>query len=374
MHVGIVGGGYAGQMALVRLRQAGCQVTLVDRSAEWTERTRLHQQVATGRAVTRPFRALTDRAGARFVQGTAVGFSEAGVQLDDGSTVRCDRVLVAAGSVPARRLPGEAAHAFALGDAAERTEMRARLLALPAGATVAVIGTGLTGLELASEIAEAHPHLDVALYGPTPSDFSAGAQAVLTRSLDALGVRRVSTWVEAVEPDGVVVGGRKETAQLVLSAAGMRAPAWLGHAGLPVDAHGRIHVDGALRVVGHPNLYATGDCAATGLRMACATAMPLGCHAASSILWDLEGKPAQPLSFGYRTRFLSLGRKRAVVQLTDADDQPVDRHLGGRLGALAKEAVLYAAAGMASWEARLQTRMFHWFPGSAHALALATSA
>lgn len=46
-----------------------------------------------------------------------------------------------------------------------------------------------------------------------------------------------------------------------LACTGSRAPAWLAAAGLPVDPDGRVHTEASLQVVGHPGVFAAGDCA-----------------------------------------------------------------------------------------------------------------
>ncbi|MCS5691865.1 selenide, water dikinase SelD [Cyanobium sp. FGCU-6] len=46
-----------------------------------------------------------------------------------------------------------------------------------------------------------------------------------------------------------------------LLCTGSRAPAWLAAAGLPVDpGDGRVRTEASLAVIGHPNLFASGDC------------------------------------------------------------------------------------------------------------------
>jgi NADH dehydrogenase len=52
-------------------------------------------------------------------------------------------------------------------------------------------------------------------------------------------------------------------ASLCVWAAGIRAPAFLGQLGLPVNKGGQLEVDGALRVKGSADIYALGDCAAS---------------------------------------------------------------------------------------------------------------
>ena len=97
-----------------------------------------------------------------------VGVEGGALTLEDGTRHVFDRVILAAGSVVDRSVPGVREHALALGDPREAARIYARVEALEPGDTVVVVGAGLTGLELATELAEAHPHLVVHLIG-TPS-------------------------------------------------------------------------------------------------------------------------------------------------------------------------------------------------------------
>src|SRR5262249_22532074 len=77
-HVLVLGAGYAGQMAAARLalRAPDTALTVVDASATFVERIRLHQLAAGGRVAARPMRALLPRRAA-FVQGRVVGWDAA---------------------------------------------------------------------------------------------------------------------------------------------------------------------------------------------------------------------------------------------------------------------------------------------------------
>ena len=46
-----------------------------------------------------------------------------------------------------------------------------------------------------------------------------------------------------------------------LRCTGSRPPKWLSQSGLPINAEGRLETLPTLQVIGHPNLFATGDCA-----------------------------------------------------------------------------------------------------------------
>jgi NADH dehydrogenase FAD-containing subunit len=115
-----------------------------------------------------------------------------------------------------------------------------------------------------------------------------------------------------------------------------------------------MQVDAALRSVAHPNIYAVGDAAATPLRMACATAMPMGAYAADHLAARLNGQPQiEPFRFAYVLQCLSLGRRRALVQFVDRDDTPQERIITGWWGARIKELICRFTVWSLRWEKRV---------------------
>ena len=370
MKVAIVGGGFAGRMAVTRLARAGHGVTLIDPFDDFVERTRLHEAAAVGRSVRHPHRRLTDAVGAQFHRGRVVGVEDGTLHLQDGQTQTFDRIVISAGSVVDRSVPGVREHALALGDPEEAAQIHARLGALAEGATVVVVGAGATGQELATEIAEAH-RLSVILIGDPEVGLSTGGSRIVRRAMAELGVEVQRARVRSVGVDGLETDRGPLSADLVLWAGGMRAPSWMASAGLPVDARGQLVVEPSLRVRGRPHLVAAGDCAASGLRMSCAVAMPLGCHAAETLVREARGLDPRPFRFAYVHRLVSFGRRRAVAQLTLADDAPRTA-IGGRPASWYKDAVLYSAVRAPEWEARTGASLYGWPKGQARA-ALPTS-
>jgi NADH:ubiquinone reductase (H+-translocating) len=104
---------------------------------------------------------------------------------------------------------------------------------------------------------------------------------------------------------------------------------------------------------------AAGDCAGTPLRMACATAMPMGCHAADVVVRAARGAEPRPFRFGFLIRCVSLGRSRGLIQGVDALDGPTWA-LGGRTAAAVKEAICQVAARSADWEAGSGVPLYGW--------------
>jgi NADH dehydrogenase FAD-containing subunit len=203
-----------------------------------------------------------------------------------------------------------------------------------------VAGGGLTGIELAAEIAEAEPQWSVRLVtaGEVGPGLSGPGRDHVRRVLAAHGVR--------LDEGHHVAGPGELDADVVVWAASMAARTELaGTAGLALTG-GRIAVDPALRSVSHPAIYAAGDAAAAAspaagqLRMACATALPTGAHAARAVLADLRGGEPAPLRFRFHIQCVSLGRRDGLVQLVHADDSPRRQVVTGRTAAAAKEQVV----------------------------------
>ncbi|MGQ5639603.1 MULTISPECIES: NAD(P)/FAD-dependent oxidoreductase [unclassified Streptomyces] len=355
----ILGGGYAGMSAAVQLatrvkRREDVQVTLVNAQERFTERLRLHMTATGQRLDELSIPELLDGTGARFVRGwvTAVDADARTVRIDDDRVLHYDTLVYGLGSVAdTAAVPGVGDHAYTL-DSLQDAEMLADRLAWLGSGTVVVVGSGLTGVESAAEIAERHPELNVVLLGREEpgAAMNPKAGAYLRSALDRLGVR-VRSGVEAVKvlPGSVeLAGGESVAADAVLWVSGTRVSPLAAAAGLAVDERGRIVTDATLRSVSHPDVYAIGDAAAIRqgygvMHGTCQSGMPTGVHAAVSVVRTLKGKRPKPFRFGYYHTPVSLGRHDAVVQFTHPDNSPRRIHLTGRPAVRYKETVTASA-------------------------------
>ncbi|SCF09083.1 NADH dehydrogenase, FAD-containing subunit [Micromonospora coriariae] len=351
----ILGAGYAGMAAAIQLaartrRRADVQVTLVNAQERFTERLRLHM-VATGQHLREmDIPALLADTGAQFVRGwvTAVDAHAKTVRIDDSRVLHYDTLVYGLGSVADTALvPGVEEHAYTLDSADDAASLADRLAPLADG-TVVVVGSGLTGVESAAEIAERYPELNVVLVGRREpgATLNPRARAYLRAALDRLGVRvRCGTAVTKVLPDSVELAGETPiAADVVLWTGGTRVSPLATAAGLTVDDGGRVVTDATLRSVSHPDVYAIGDAAAIRqgygvMHGTCQSGMPTGVHAAVSIARALDGRRPRPFRFGYYHTPVSLGRRDAVVQFTHPDDSPRRVCLTGRAAVWYKETV-----------------------------------
>ncbi|MGI5292264.1 NAD(P)/FAD-dependent oxidoreductase [Nonomuraea polychroma] len=349
----VLGGGYTGIAAAIRVavrtRRIGGRVTLVNASARFTERLRLHQTAAGEKLADHSLEDVLSGTGIRFVQGRVAGL-DAGrreARLDDGRVLGYDKLIYALGTVTDGSVPGVAEHAHVYDDYEGTTQLAERLAALGRG-TAVVAGGGLTGIESAAELAEAHPDLHVILVtrGRPGAMMGEKARAYLDAALERLGVEvRAGMDITKVLPDAVeLAGGELIPSDATLWTTGTRGLPVAAESGLTVDERGRIVVDSALRSVSHPDVYAVGDGAAITqpfgvLHGTCQGGIPAGLHAAGSLTATLRGKTPKPFRFGYVHQPVSLGRKDAVIQFTRPDDSPRRWFLTGRAAVAYKETV-----------------------------------
>lgn len=325
------------------------EVTLLDPSDRFTERVRLHE-LAAGRAdVTHPLAGLLRGTGVRHlaVRATALDPAARLVTTDDGRSLPYDRLVYALGSRTAETA-GERAYTAESADA-----LRKRLLDGPG--SLAVVGGGLTGIEMATELAEAYAQWNVRLLtsGPVAAGHSPRGRSHIRGVLTDRGVR-VEEGTRIADADAV-------DADVVVWAASMVPnTALASEAGLSLDpaGSGRIEVDATLRSVSHPDIYAVGDAAASHapdagrLRMSCATAIPTGAHAATSITSESHGRTPEPLRFGYLLQCVSLGRHDGLIQFVRPDDSPRNHILTGRPAARTKEQVVRSTVRLLRLTAR----------------------
>ncbi|MFI8829932.1 NAD(P)/FAD-dependent oxidoreductase [Streptomyces afghaniensis] len=389
----VLGAGYTGAIAAGRLarrlHRADVAITLVNAEPDFVERVRMHQ-LATGQDLkARPFSEMFAGTGVELRLAKVIGVDvdrrtvtvvgEDGPGEPEAEELEYDTLVYALGSGwNDQGVPGAAEHAHQIAGRPGALRLRERLARLDAGESVVVVGGGLTGLEAATEIAEARPDLDVALAarGELGDWLSPKGRGHLRKVFDRLGITvHEHALVTAVEADRVTTAdGATIPAAVTLWTTGFAVHPIAKATTLDVTDTGRIVVDGTMRSVSHPDVYAIGDAAlAMGpgdkpLRMSCASGTPMAWQAADAIAARLTGGKLPNAPLRYFNQCISLGRREGLIQYVTADDRAVRAALTGRLAAVYKELVCKGAVwGVANPTLGLPTRRRHVVGQSARA-------
>jgi len=376
----VLGAGYAGLRCALRLawRDPSVSITVVDARDTFCERVRLHQ-VAAGQSVPRRSLATMCReAGVAFVQARAQRIDAARrVVVTDVGELRYDRLVLALGSHTDLSTPGAAEHCDRVAEEASAIAIARRLAHLPDGASVAVVGGGLTGIETATELAESYPRLHFTLVARDPLGHGLAAESGTRRvraTLSRLGVVvRDRFAVHAVERGRLIGEGDAIPFHVCVWTAGFRASSLARESGLRVDGNDRLHVDATLRCPEHPEIYAIGDAAMPDaplapMLMSCRLALPMAALAADNLARDRAGASLKHFVARDAGRCVSLGRTEGVLQFHRMDGRLRGASMGGGTTAWVKEKIVRYTVAVLRGEASKAARARRTAP----ALAAAT--
>ena len=267
----IVGGGYAGT-TLARALDASFDVVLVE------PRDAFVHNVAAIRAIVDQdligkIILLYDRLlkRGRVVRDRVLSVAEGEVRLASGQSLSGDAIVLATGSTYAQPFKPVTDLTADFRTASASTSAKVK-----AAKSIAIVGAGAVGVELAGEIASTLKGKSVTLVSSTRTlfpEFPTALGASLAAQLKAMGVTvKTGVTADGVQTDRPGPGplrlssGETVQADLVIPAIGTRPQAGLlaSHAQARFDRLGRCLVDGWMRPAGLKTVFAIGDMAANG--------------------------------------------------------------------------------------------------------------
>jgi NADH dehydrogenase len=353
-HIVIIGAGFGGLNAALKLGHHPVRITIIDRRNHHTFQPLLYQVATAGLSpgeIASPIRGIVrGRHNIEVVLGEVQDFDlDRRVVKLENRELPYDYLIVAAG----------ASHAYfghdeweplapGLKTIEDALEIRRRVLlafelaerrAASGGGQVqlnfVVVGGGPTGVELAGTLsgiarralADEFNSIDpkqtrtILLEGGPrvlpayPEDLSRSAE----EQLRELGVEvHTSAMVTGIEPAAVIMGKTRLPAAVIIWAAGVAASPLGKKLGAPTDRSGRVLVNPDLSIPGHDHVFVIGDLASLkqkngqpvpGLAPA---AIQEGKATARNILRDLEGKPRKDFHYLDKGSLATIGRAAAV--------------------------------------------------------------
>jgi NADH dehydrogenase len=375
-HIVVVGGGAGGLELVTRLgdrlgRPGKARVTLIERSRTHLWKPLLHEIAAGSMDLERhaiDYLAQSHWHCFRYRFGEMIGLDRAKREIkvaatydEEGRLITPERsfnydilVMSVGGHSNDFGTPGARDHALSLDTPDDAARFNRRLInaclrahtqpeaVRPEQLHVTIIGAGATGVELAAELHRTTR--SVVAYGLDRIDPTKDLRITLIEAADrilpALPVRLsqsaegllrdldvdvlTGTRVTEVRSDGVILAdGRKIGSELVVWAAGIKAPDFLREIdGLETNRANQLVVTPTLQTTRDPDIYALGDCASAPWlgRDGAVPPRAQAAHQQASFLYRqlvnrIKGKP--PAEFQYRDfgSLVSLGEYSTVGNL-----------------------------------------------------------
>lgn len=359
----IVGGGFAGTYAAMRMRplaRARHRVTLVS-----TENFMQYQpflpEVASGtidpRAMVVPLRPLLRHVSIVVGEVTAIEHAERRVQVRIAGAgtleIGYDHIVLAAGSwsrvLP---IPGLAEHGVGFKTVQEAIWLRNHVLSRldlaaetadadrrRAALTFVFVGGGFAGVEALGELEDLardalanYPSIALAdmrwvmveaadrILPELPADLAGYARLQLARR----GIEILTTTRLESATAGLIAlsDGQRFAADTLVWTAGVKPSPLAAASGFPLDDQGRVVVDEHLRVVGVPGAWAAGDIASVPDRTTGARTPPTAQHAlregrrlGRNVAASILGEPLEPFAWRSVGGVCSLGRYKGVADV-----------------------------------------------------------
>jgi NADH dehydrogenase len=348
----VLGAGFAGLWSAVaaarRLDELGAgevEVLVVNRAAWHSIRVRNYEADLDATRV--PLADVLDPIGVKHViaEVTDINVPERKVACTiNGASqpLAYDRLVFALGSRLAQpAIPGLETYAFNVDTFEAATRLNDHIGALPIRAAstgqynVLVVGGGLTGVEVATEIfgklraaiakapatgLGALPRVILADHQAWIGSDMGDARPVIAEALESLGVEtRPGVSVVSVDAQGATLAtGERIPAATVVWCAGMQADPLTARFPVARDRLGRMPVDAHLKIEDMPAEFAAGDVAWLPIDgthasvMSCQHARPMGRFAGYNVVCDLLGQPMLPLHIDWYVTCLDLGPWGAV--------------------------------------------------------------
>jgi NADH dehydrogenase len=347
----ILGAGFGGLTAARSLDRIA-DVTLVDRHNFQTFLPLLYQVSTAGLAadhVAYPIRGALRKTKVKFRMGSpiSVDHKNKSVKLDSSEVLDFDYLIVALGSATNDfGIKGVAENALGMKTVNEALNIRSEIMRRfedlcrfedDTKFSIAVVGGGPTGVEMAGAIAELQR-------GPLTSDSKAAAkninvylieagQRVLPalspklsdrtkKDLEKLGVTVLTNAaVKEVKPRQIIFAdGSSIPSEVTVWAAGVKGEPTMKKLSIPEES-GRIAVEPTLQVTNYPDIFAIGDIAgAKGkdgrfLPMVAPVAMQQARFVAKQIERLGKNQSLQDFSYVDKGSMATIGRHKAVVEV-----------------------------------------------------------
>jgi NADH:ubiquinone reductase (H+-translocating) len=268
----ILGGGYGGYSIACKLIEEqlpeDVQVLLVDKNPYHTLKTEFYGLAAgtvSDKSLRMPF-PTHERLTFICDVVTRMDIKEKQITLGNSGVVRYDQLIIGLGCEDSyHNIRGAREFAYSVQSLENSRKTFEAVQNTKAYGQITIVGAGLTGVELASEIRESRPDLRVRLLDKGKSilpSLPEKLQRYVTSWLEGHDIEVIhNSNVEYVENGAVCNDGQCLLTDVTIWAGGVKPNSILNELDVEKDKYGRVVLNGYHQVPGYTDIYVVGDCA-----------------------------------------------------------------------------------------------------------------
>lgn len=329
----ILGGGYGGLTLALELLEheppAGTEIVLVDRMPYQGLKTEYYA-LAAGTVSDAEIRVAfpnDPRIQLKYGEVTDVDLDRKLVLFDNNDPLSYDWLVIALGCVDKYHgIAGADTHAHSIQTLSGARKAYQAINDLCPYAQVSVVGGGLSGVEIASELRESRPDLNIRIIDRGPSilsSFPDKLQGYVREWFTEHNVEMLShVSLRQVDPLVLYNGEQEIATDLTVWTAGIQPSPIVQRLPVPKDNQGRVLLNEYHQMPSNPEVFVVGDCASLPFSPSAQAAEEQGKQVAEVMqaLWKGETPQLKPIklkgvlgSLGKKAGFGLMGKKTIMM-------------------------------------------------------------
>ncbi|MGE7623114.1 NAD(P)/FAD-dependent oxidoreductase [Viridibacillus sp. NPDC096237] len=343
----LLGGGYGNMRILLRLLPNNLpedvQITLVDRAPFHSLKTDFYA-LAAGTTPEKHIRvSFPDNERLSIVYGEIENIDPVNkaVLLEGGNSIAYDDLVIGLGCEDKYHgVPGADEYSYSIQTMAKSREAYNALCGLPSGSVVGIVGAGLSGIELASELRESRSDLKIKLFDRGSrilKDFPERLSNYVKKWFDNNDVEVIANSnITKVEQHMLHNHEEQIPVDAVVWTAGIQPVKVVRDLGLESDHTGRVVITQYMNIPNDEHVYVVGDCASSQFGPSAQLAEEQAEHIVRilKLRWKKEALPEKMPEIKLKGFMGSLGKKQGFVYLAD-------KTVTGRIARLMKSGLLW---------------------------------
>lgn len=343
----LLGGGYGNMRILLRLLPNNfpedTTITLIDRTPHHSLKTEFYA-LAAGTTTDKDVRVSFpehERLQAIYGEVTSIDRKEKAVYLQDGQKIDYDELVIGLGCEDDyHNVPGAEENSFSIQTIAKSRSTFEALLGLSPGSVVGIVGAGLSGIELASELRESRSDLKIKLFdrGPRilrdfPEKLSNYVKEWFVKNdVDVIANSNITR----VEPTALYNHEEVMNVDAVVWTAGVQPVKIVRELDVEKDRKGRPLVNQYFHLLDDEHIFVVGDCASSDLPASAQLAEEQAERVVKVLKHRFKNEPLPEKMPDIKLKgFMgSLGKKQGFVHLADTT-------VTGRIARLMKSGLLW---------------------------------